>query len=697
MPSKKNATKKRIQELLSVEEIPETNPGKVVKPASANTASELREAVLNAARISAKNKTGQEKISWEEFLNAIDRDEKIGFLFDQEKVVPLEKQLDQEKATADALLKIGDEVFGKIQLESDENLSEEDARVLSSIAQQVAQHIENLRLIEQANQYRAEAEEASRHLIQKGWEEYLQTPDAPALGYIYDQKRVVATNNIETITNPADANIITQEIAVRDEPIGQLTLANIEKQSEQAQSLLATVVDGLSAHIENLRLLDETERSRQQLNKRAAELETVAKVSTAASAIRDPESLLRSVVDLTNYSFKLYHTSIYLLEKDKNETIILKLAAASGKIGHKMLTEGHYLKLNKNETVFSKLSQAHDVYISDNTQEAPIFLAHSYLPETRSEMVIPMIVADQFIGIFDVKSEIQNRFTEDDIRTFTTLAAQTAVALQNAQLYEEQIKTVERLRELDHLKSAFLANISHELRTPLNSISGFTQVMLEGLDGPLTPEMEEDLGLISKNAKHLLLLINEVLDMAKIEAGRLSVTLVPANLHQAINEVVKTTGTLARENNLSMTLENNIPEDLIVMADDMRIQQVMINLIGNAMKFTKEGGVTIRADLIKEKIVIKVSDTGIGIPPHQLEVIFEAFSQVDTSTTRKTGGTGLGLPISRRFVEMHNGRLWAESSGFPGEGSTFIIEIPVVLPEDNPAKPSETKNENKKN
>jgi signal transduction histidine kinase len=296
-------------------------------------------------------------------------------------------------------------------------------------------------------------------------------------------------------------------------------------------------------------------------------------------------------------------------------------------------------------------------------------------------MVIPMIVADQFIGIFDVKSEVQNRFTEDDIRTYTTLASQTAVALQNAQLYEEQIQTVERLRELDHLKSAFLANMSHELRTPLNSISGFTQVMLEGLDGPLTPEMEEDLGLISKNAKHLLLLINEVLDMAKIEAGRLSVTLGPANLYQAINEVVKTTGTLARENNLTMTLENNLPEDLIVMADDMRIQQVMINLIGNAMKFTKEGGVTIRADVVDEQIVIRVSDTGIGIPPHQLEVIFEAFSQVDTSTTRKTGGTGLGLPISRRFVEMHNGRLWAESSGIPGEGSTFIIELPIVYPE----------------
>ena len=681
MKSNNKATKKRIQELLSVEEIPETRPAKASRPQSGEVSSELREAILSATKSSKKTNGDLEKVSWEEFLNAIDRDERIGFRFDQKEVTPIAEKLSDESVSADALLKIGDEVFGKIQLEGDESFSDEASRVLSSIAQQVSQHIENLRLIEQANQYRAEAEEASRQLTQQGWEEYLQSPGAPALGYVYDQKRVIATNDLETITNLADADVVTQAISIRDEPIGQLTLEDIEEKSVHAQSLLATVVDGLSAHIENLRLLDETERSRQQLDKRAAELETVAKVSTAAAAIRDPESLLRSVVDLTNYSFKLYHTSVYLAKKDEDGAEFLKLVAASGKIGHKMLEEGHFVKFKEDQSIFAQVTRAHDVYISNDTQEHPVFLAHSYLPKTRSEMVVPMIVADQFVGIFDVKSEIPNRFGEDDIRTYTTLAAQTAVALQNAQLYEEQIQTVERLRELDHLKSSFLANMSHELRTPLNSISGFTQVMLEGLDGPLTQEMEEDLGLISKNANHLLTLINEVLDMAKIEAGRLSVTLGPANLYQVLEDVIKTTSTLARKNNLTITLENNIPEDLIIMADDMRIQQVMINLIGNAMKFTKEGGITIYSERDGDLIRIKVVDTGLGIPPDLLESVFEAFSQVDTSTTRKVGGTGLGLPISRRFVEMHDGRLWAESSGIEGEGSTFILEIPVILPE----------------
>ena len=676
--NKNDQTQKRIQELLSAVEVLETEPKNVASQQSTESPSELREEILNASKPSKKSKGDLEKVSWDEFLNAIDRDERIGFQYDQKEIKPLKEKLKTEEDTTNALLKVGDEVFGKIQL-SGEELSPEESKILTSIAQQVSQHIENLRLVEQANQYRTEAEEASRQLTQQGWEEYLQSADAPALSYTYDQKRVIAA---ETITNPIDAEIVTQAISVRNEEIGQLRLADIEGKSERTRILLGTVVDGLSAHIENLRLLDETERGRQQLDKRAAELETVAKVSTAAAAIRDPESLLRSVVDLTNYSFKLYHTSVYLIEESDNNGEYLKLAAASGKTGHKMLKEEHFIKFKEQKSKLAQIAHSHDVYIANDLHdEQPTFLGYSYLPKTRSEMVIPMIVADKFIGIFDVKSENPNRFSEDDFRTYTTLASQTAVALQNAQLYEEQLATVERLRELDHLKSSFLANMSHELRTPLNSISGFTQVIMEGLDGPLTPEMEEDLGLIEKNANNLLTLINEVLDMAKIEAGSLSVTMAVANLHNVLEEVIKITKPLARENNLTITLENNIPEDLIIMADDMRIQQVMINLIGNSMKFTHEGGVFIYSEKDKDIIRIKVVDTGIGIPSDLLETIFEAFSQVDTSTTRKTGGTGLGLPISKQFIEMHNGRLWAESTGIEGEGSIFTLEIPIVLPE----------------
>jgi len=616
--------------------------------------------------------------NWENYLDAINQNEKIGYAYDQASVIPFLDEADPD--TYQATVKVMEEQIGRLAVKraTEDSLSDNDKKMVTSVAAQVAQQVENLRLLADAARAREEAEKATRRLVREGWESFAgRNEEKQAFGFIYDtikvapKKDATLPNNV-TFAVPLEAS---------GAEIGQLAVAGQEEISQEAINLAAEIAARASTHIESLRLLDETEYGRQQLDKRAAELETVAKVSTAAAAIRDPESLLRSVVDLTNYSFKLYHTSVYLLQETEDGEKTLKLTAASGKTGHKMLEEEYELPLDENNPVFKKVFRTHEVYIARDGEENASFLGLEHLPKTRSEMVIPMIVADQFIGIFDVKAEDPERFNEEDVSTYTTLAAQTAVALQNAQLYEEQLATVERLRELDHLKSSFLANMSHELRTPLNSISGFTQVMLEGLDGPLTSEMEDDLQLIDKNANHLLNLINEVLDMAKIEAGKLSVTVGPANLFQVLEDVVKTTAPLARENNLDISLENNLPKDLIVMADDMRIQQVMINLIGNAMKFTEEGGVSVFAEKTDDLIRIQVKDTGMGIPPEQLEDIFEAFSQIDTSTTRKSGGTGLGLPISRRFIEMHNGRLWAESTGVPGEGSVFTIELPILLPE----------------
>jgi signal transduction histidine kinase len=237
---------------------------------------------------------------------------------------------------------------------------------------------------------------------------------------------------------------------------------------------------------------------------------------------------------------------------------------------------------------------------------------------------------------------------------------------------------VVRLRELDHLKSSFLANMSHELRTPLNSILGFAQVILEGLDGPLTADMNNDLGLIEKNGKHLLTLINEILDMAKIEAGRLSLSPEPVNLRELLDDVLQTTASLAREKSLYLRQESTEEADVTLMLDYTRMRQVFINLVGNATKFTEQGGVSVSIEKKANKVAIRFKDTGLGIPPNKLDMIFEQFSQVDTSTTRKAGGTGLGLPISRRLVELHGGRLFATSSGVPGEGSVFTVELPIT-------------------
>jgi signal transduction histidine kinase len=241
----------------------------------------------------------------------------------------------------------------------------------------------------------------------------------------------------------------------------------------------------------------------------------------------------------------------------------------------------------------------------------------------------------------------------------------------------EQAATVTQLRELDRLKSSFLANMSHELRTPLNSILGFTDVMLEELDGPLTPNMDNDLKLIQKNGKHLLHLINDVLDMAKIESGKMNLIIEKFNLNETIEDVMSLTSSLANEKGVALSLETESDQNVFIRADHTRLRQVLINLVNNGIKFTEKGGVSVRVTHQDNDVLISVKDTGLGIPIDHLESIFQEFTQVDSTTTRKAGGTGLGLPISRRLIEMHGGKLWAESSGENGNGTTFHVLLPI--------------------
>lgn len=406
----------------------------------------------------------------------------------------------------------------------------------------------------------------------------------------------------------------------------------------------------------------------------------MAEVSTAAATILDPMQLLQQVVDLAKDRFNLYHAHIFLADEKQSN---LNLAVGSGEKGREMAAEGWTIPINLMNSLIAAVAREHTgKFIADVRQEGWYF-KDMLLPETMSELAVPMLLGNTLIGVFDVQASTINRFTYNDIRTYNTLAAQSAVALQNARLYAEQLRTVERLRELDNMKSAFLANMSHELRTPLNSILGFTQVILEGLDGPLTSTMVEDLELVEKNGNHLLRLINDVLDLAKIEAGRFSLSLEPINLYELLNDVVLTSASLAREKNLTMDMIADPTQDWMVIADHIRIRQIFINLIGNAIKFTDTGWIALEMSRVGQnednpRIQVRIRDTGIGIPDDHQERVFEAFSQVDSSTTRKAGGTGLGLPISRKLVELHGGRLWTESNT-PEPGTTFILELPVRL------------------
>lgn len=626
-------------------------------------------------------------VGWQEFLNAIDRNETIGFSYKQNEVRSL-TDTDGPAHGSNTLGAViegsGGAKIGEVWLtdQADREWTTSEKQIVRAVVARVAQHVENLRLLAQAERYRAEAEQVSRRLTSEGWNEYLKTRHELATGYIYSQSQVQPLQNKRAYKTGALPTSILQPLIVHDQPIGELAIDIDPDEHAHAESIIGAVTQQLSEHIENLRLLEQAEQRRLQadgltheLAQRAHQLETVATLSTTASTVLDPDLLLQDVVNLTKERFDLYHAHIYLTDAD-GETLML--SSGAGEIGRQMVADQHAISVSDEHSQVARATREQKPIIVDDVQSQPGFVPNPLLPDTRSEIAVPMIIGDRVIGVFDVLSSRLKDFSREDASVYTTLAAQVAVALQNARLYVEQAATVAQLRELDRLKSSFLANMSHELRTPLNSILGFADVMLEGLDGDLTPNMDNDLGLIRKNGQHLLNLINDVLDMAKIESGTMNLHPEMVRVHEILDEVASITSTLASEKNLSLFIRDDSDQDVEIYVDRTRLRQVMINLVNNSIKFTERGKIAIWAQRIPgERVLITVKDTGIGIPLDKLESIFQEFTQVDTSSTRKIGGTGLGLPISRKLIEMHGGRLWAESTGVHGEGSTFYAELPL--------------------
>jgi len=564
----------------------------------------------------------------------------------------------------------GDQFIGLIMVQSREDLilDESSIRQISSLTDQAATVLQGQMLRTNLQSQLVEMENLQRMLSREAWTQYLSREENDHWGYEYNRIEVQPiTDNLFSGAQKQNDKVYSTPLEVRGEIIGGLGINIPESPSltDEEQNFLEAVAEQLSQALERARLIEQTQKS-------AVELQTVARVSSASSTLLEPVELLQSVVDLAKNGFNLYHAHIYLLDESGTKLV---LSSGSGEIGRQMVDEGWIIFLDE-DSIVSRAARSRQGQIVNNVWNTPDYLPNPLLPDTKSELAVPMVVGSKLLGIFDVQSNRPNYFTEEDLQTFSTLASQASVALQNARLYAEQTLTVERLTELDHLKTSFLANMSHELRTPLNSILGFTQVILEGIDGPLTDYMVSDLQLIEKNGKHLLNLINEVLDMAKIESGRMSLTIETVDLRELITDVLETTSGQAREKGIYLSLDLDPDEAFIIQADQMRLRQIMINLIGNSLKFTENGGVSVKVNKSFSEVTVLVEDTGIGVPAENLETIFEAFSQVDTSTTRKAGGTGLGLPISRRLVEMHGGKLWAESSGL-GHGTTMHLVLPV--------------------
>jgi signal transduction histidine kinase len=259
-----------------------------------------------------------------------------------------------------------------------------------------------------------------------------------------------------------------------------------------------------------------------------------------------------------------------------------------------------------------------------------------------------------------------------------SVADQVSRALENARLSKEQEKTIERLKDIDRLKSEFLTSMSHELRTPLNSIIGFADVLLQGIDGDLPDLALNDIQLIHNSGKHLLALINDILDLSKIEAGKMDLVREALDVSEVIESVLASSASLVKDKpvNILVDVAESLPP---VYADKLRLNQILLNLVSNAAKFTHQGSITINARLdetIPGQMRLAVIDTGIGIPQSKLGTIFERFRQADMTTTRKYGGTGLGLAICRQLIEMHGGTIKVTSQ--EGIGSEFSFTIPLA-------------------
>ncbi len=259
-------------------------------------------------------------------------------------------------------------------------------------------------------------------------------------------------------------------------------------------------------------------------------------------------------------------------------------------------------------------------------------------------------------------------FTAEDEEIATMLAAQAAIAIENANLYEQA-------RAASRLKSEFLANMSHELRTPMNAILGFTELVQNAALGPVTDKQKEALGRVLRNARHLLELINDVLDLSKIEAGKMSLVEEDYSTRALLEAAASTIESLATAKGLTLSVDA-FAAPALVRGDEGKVRQVVLNLLSNAVKFTESGSVTISAHAENDHWNIEITDTGVGIAPEHLAIIFEEFRQVDASSTRQAGGTGLGLAISRKMAHLMGGDISVRSA--LGQGSTFVLRLPRV-------------------
>jgi signal transduction histidine kinase len=459
--------------------------------------------------------------------------------------------------------------------------------------------------------------------------------------------------------------------------IGTLGARRIEVRpfTPAQMKLLETFADQAVIAIENVRLFKELQERTRELVRSVGELRALGDVGQAVSSTLDLQTVLSTIV---GHAVQLSGTDsgvIYEYDEGKQEFHL--------RASHRMEEElveairGAPIRLGEGATGRSAIIRE-PVQVPDTLDEReytgarlrPMLARLGY----RSVLAVPLLREERILGALTVWRKEAGNFSPEIVNLLQTFATQSALAIQNARLFREIEEKSRQIEAANRHKSEFLANMSHELRTPLNAIIGFSEVLGERMFGELNEKQAEYTEDILSSGRHLLALINEILDLSKVEAGRMELELAKFDLALAIDNA----RTFVRERatkhgiGLDVTIDEHLGE---FVGDERKIKQILLNLLSNAVKFTPEGGrIGIKARQADGSVEISVSDTGIGISPEDQVKIFEEFRQVGGDYSHKKEGTGLGLTLAKKFVELHGGSIWVESE--VGKGSTFSFTLP---------------------